>query len=119
MPLDERGLYAPADFSGLRSRAFDAPCANFGARALRAALRVPKRDKHGRAYLGRDHALLGNGFHPAAEAERLLLDAAEQIGAAHDAIEIDGRHWLRTPINAGADRPKARPQPRRAERNDP
>lgn len=117
MPLDERGLYAPADFSALRSSAFDAPRANLGARALRAALRVPKRDKHGRPHLGRDQALLGNGFHSAAEAERLLLDAAEQIGLGHEAVEIDGRHWLRTRINAGADRPNTCPpcRPQRRE----
>ena len=117
MPLDERGLYAPADFSALRSSAFDAPRANLGARALRAALRAPKRDKHGRRYSGRDQALLGNGFHSAAEAERLLLEAAEQSGLGHEAVEIDGRHWLRTRINAGADRPRTCP-PCRARRRD-
>ena len=90
MPLDERGLYAPADFSALRSRAFDAPRVNSGARALRAALRMPKRDKHGRRYRGRDRSLLGHGHHPAAEAERILLDEADRLGLGPAAI-VQGR----------------------------
>ena len=109
MPLDERGLYAPADFSALRSRAFDAPRFNSGARALRAALRMPKRDKHGRRYRGRGRSLLGRGHHPAAEAERILLDDADRLGLGHEAVEIEAGHWLATEINAGADAPRPCP----------
>lgn len=122
MPLDERGLYAPADFSALRSLAFDAPRVNSGARALRAALRMPKRDKHGRRYRGRDRSLLGRGHHPAAEAERILLDEADRLGLGHEAVEIEARHWLETEINAGADAPKpctpCRSTARRAGKDD-
>lgn len=101
MPLDERGLWSPADFSGLRSERFAAPRLGTGLRARRAHLRAPKRDRHGREYLGRDHALLGHGFHDVREAERLLLDAAEGLGLPHESVQIDAQPWLDTEINAG------------------
>ena len=101
MPLDDRGLWSPADFSRLRSETFSAPRLGGGLRARRAYLRTPKRDRHGRAYLGRDQALLGHGFHDAREAERLLLDAAEEQGLSHEAIAIEAEPWLETEINAG------------------
>lgn len=101
MPLDDRGLYAPADFSQNRSQAFAAPQLAPSLRAQRARLREPKRDKHGRPYLGRNHALLGHGFHDVQEAERLLLDAAAEVGLAHDAVEIEAAPWLETEINSG------------------
>ena len=101
MPLDHRGLWSPADFSQLRSRTFAAPRLGCGLRARRAYLREPKRDQHGREYLGRNHALLGHGFHDVREAERLLLDAAAEQELGHDSIEIEGRPWLETDINAG------------------
>ena len=43
----------------------------------------------------------GHGFHDVREAERLLLDAAAEQGLGHDSIEIEGRPWLETDINAG------------------
>jgi len=101
MPLDDRGLWSPADFSGLRSETFSAPQLGGRLRAQRAHLRVPKRDRHGREYLARDHALLGNGFHDAREAERLLLDATEEHGLPHEAVSIEAEPWLQTEINAG------------------
>ena len=101
MPLDERGLWSPADFSRLRSENFSAPRLGGRLRAQRAHLRVPKRDRHGREYIGRDHALLGNGFHDAREAERLLLDAAAEQGLPHEAVSIEAEPWLQTEINAG------------------
>ncbi len=101
MPLDERGLWSPADFSRLRSETFSAPRLGGGLRARRAYLREPKRDRHGREYQGRNHALLGNGFHDVREAERLLLDAADDQGLGHDAVAIEARPWLETEINAG------------------
>ncbi len=101
MPLDHRGLWSPADFSQLRSRTFATPRLGCGLRARRAYLREPKRDQHGREYVGRNHALLGHGFHDVREAERLLLDAAAEQGLGHDSIEIEGRPWLETDINAG------------------
>lgn len=110
MPLDQRGLYAPADFSALRSNRFDAPRVNAGVRARRAALRAPALDKAGREYPARSQALLGNGFHDAREAERLLLETADALGADHAGIEIEGRHWLETEIQAGSER-AARPCP--------
>ena len=101
MSLDERGLWSPADFSHLRSETFSAPRLGGGLRAERASLRAPKRDRHGRAYQGRNHSLLGRGFHDVREAEQLLLDAAEAQGLSHDSLEIDARPWLETEINAG------------------
>ena len=100
MPLDHRGLWAPADFSALRSETFSAPRLAVGLRARRAFLRQPKRDKHGRVYEGRNHALLGDGFHDAREAERLLLDAAAEQGLDHHAVRIEAAPWLETEINA-------------------
>lgn len=100
MPLDDRGLWSPADFSRLRSETFSAPRLGGRLRARQAHLRVPKRDRHGREYLARDHALLGNGFHDAREAERLLLDAAEEQGLTHEAVSISAEPWLQTEINA-------------------
>lgn len=85
----------------LRSRRYSPPAISTGARAVRANLRVPKTDRHGRRYIGRDQHLLGHGFHDSREAERLLLDAAEQLGLDHRAVELDARHWLETEINAG------------------
>ena len=101
MPLDERGLWSPADFSELRSERFATPRLGTGLRARRAHLRKPKRSRQGREYLGRDHALLGHGFHDAREAERLLLDAAESLGLPHDSVQIEAQPWLETEINAG------------------
>ncbi len=101
MPLDDRGLWSPADFSRLRSESFSAPRLGGGLRARRAHLRTPKRDRHGRPYLGRDHALLGHGFHDVREAERLLLDAADEHGLSHDSVAIEAEPWLETEINAG------------------
>ena len=101
MPLDERGLWAPADFSGLRSERFSAPRLGRCLRAQRAYLREAKRDCHGREYLGRNHSLLGHGFHDAREAERLLLDAADEQGLLHEAVAIEAEPWLETEINAG------------------
>ena len=101
MPLDERGLWSPADFSRLRSETFSAPRLGGRLRAQRAHLRAPKRDRHGREYIGRDHALLGNGFHDAREAERLLLDAAAEQGLPHESVSIEAEPWLQTEINAG------------------
>ncbi len=101
MPLDERGLWSPADFSQLRSTRFTAPRLGGGLRATRACLREPKQDRHGRPYPGRNHALLGHGFHDAREAERLLLDAAAEQGLTHEAVEIETAAWLETEINAG------------------
>ncbi len=101
MPLDERGLWSPADFSELRSERFSAPRLGVGLRAQRACLRTPKRDRHGREYLGRGQSLLGHGFHDAREAERLLLEAAEEAGLPHESVEIEARPWLDTEINAG------------------
>ena len=89
------------DFSHLRSRRYQPPAINTGVRAVRANLRVAKTDKHGRTYIGRDQHLLGQGFHDGREAERLLLDAADQLGLDHKAVELDARHWLETEINAG------------------
>ena len=100
MPLDDRGLWSPADFSALRSEIFSAPQLGGGLRARRAFLREPKQDRHGRRYEGRNHALLGHGFHDAREAERLLLDAAEQQGLPHDAVQIEAAPWLETEINS-------------------
>lgn len=91
----------PADFSALRSQRYSPPAVNTGVRAVRANLRVPKRDKHGRTYQGRDHHLLGHGFHDSREAERLLLQTAEELGLDHRAVELEARPWLRTQINAG------------------
>jgi len=101
MPLDERGLWSPADFSRLRSETFSAPRLGGRLRAQRAHLRVPKRDRHGREYVARDHALLGHGFHDTREAERLLLDAADEQGLTHEAVSIEAEPWLETEINAG------------------
>ena len=101
MPLDERGLWSPADFSQLRSERFLAPQLGRGLRARRAFLREPKRDSHGRDYVGRNHALLGHGFHDVREAERLLLDAADEQSLSHNAIAIEAKPWLETEINAG------------------
>ncbi len=103
MPLDERGLYAPADFSALRSRRFAAPQVAAGLRVQHGCLREPKQTRQGREYLGRNHHLLGQGFHDSREAERLLLEAAAQEGLPHDSVEIEARPWLETEINAGAD----------------
>ena len=89
------------DFSPLRSRRYAPPAINTGVRAVRANLRVAKTDKHGRPYIGRDQHLLGQGFHDGREAERLLLDAADQLGLDHQAVELEARHWLQTEINAG------------------
>lgn len=102
MPLDDRGLYAPADFSDLRSQRFAAPQVAAGLRVQRGCLREPKRSQQGREYLGRNHHLLGEGFHDAREAERLLLAAAEEEGLPHDSVEIEARPWLETEINASA-----------------
>ena len=102
MPLDERGLYAPADFTGLRSQRFSAPRVATGMRVERGCLREPKRSRQGREYLGRNHHLLGQGFHDSREAEQLLLDAAEQEGLGHESIEIEALPWLETEINASA-----------------
>ena len=101
MPLDDRGLWAPADFSALRSETFSAPRLGGGLRAQRAYLREPKRDRHGRSYEGRNHALLGQGFHDTREAERLLLEAASERGLSHDAVRIEARPWLNSEIQAG------------------
>ena len=101
MPIDDRGLWSPADFSQLRSERFSAPQLGCGVRARRAYLREAKRDRHGREYLGRNHALLGQGFHDAREAERLLLDAAAEQGLTHEAVAIEAEPWLETEINAG------------------
>ncbi len=101
MPLDDRGLWSPADFSQLRSETFSAPRLGRCLRAQRAHLREPKRDCHGREYLGRNHALLGHGFHDVREAERLLLDAADEQGLSHEAVAIEAQPWLETEINAG------------------
>ena len=101
MPLDDRGLWSPADFSRLRSETFSAPQLGRGLRAQRAYLREPRRDRHGRSYVGRNHALLGSGFHDTREAERLLLDAAEEQGLSHEAVAIEAAPWLETEINAG------------------
>lgn len=101
MPIDDRGLWSPADFSQLRSERFSAPRLGRELRARRACLRETKRDRHGRPYLGRNHALLGSGFHDAREAERLLLDAAAEQGLSHEAVEIEAAPWLETEINAG------------------
>ena len=100
MPLDHRGLWSPADFSTLRSETFSVPQLGAGLRVRHAFLREPQRDRHGRAYDGRAHALLGHGFHDAREAERLLLDAAAQQGLPHDAIQIEAAPWLETEINS-------------------
>ncbi len=89
------------DLDRLRSRRYAPPAINTGVRAVRANLRVAKTDKHGRPYIGRDQHLLGQGFHDSREAERLLLDAADQLGLDHKAVELDARHWLETEINAG------------------
>ena len=99
MPLDQRGLWSPADFSQLRSETFSAPQLGGRLRARRAYLREPKRDRHGRDYQGRNHALLGHGFHHTREAERLLLDAAESEGLTHESIQIEAAPWLETEIN--------------------
>lgn len=101
MPLDERGLWSPADFSQLRSERFSAPQLGGSLRARRAYLREAKRDRRGREYSGRNHALLGSGFHDIREAERLLLDAATEQGLSHDAVVIEAEPWLETEINAG------------------
>ena len=101
MPLDDRGLWSPADFSQLRSETFSAPRLGRSFRAQRAHLREPKRDQHGREYLGRNHTLLGNGFHDVREAELLLLDAADEQGLPHEAVSIEAQPWLETEINAG------------------
>ncbi len=101
MPLDERGLWSPADFSRARSERYSAPRLGGGLRAERACLRTPKRDRQGREYLGRDHALLGNGFHDVREAERLLLETAEAQGLSHESVAIEARPWLETEISAG------------------
>ncbi len=101
MPIDERGLWAPADFSQLRSETFSAPRLGGGLRAQRAYLREPKRDRRGRDYAGRNHALLGQGFHGTREAERLLLDAAAERGLSHESVAIEAQPWLQTEINAG------------------
>lgn len=101
MPLDDRGLWSPADFTQLRSERFSAPRLGRGLRARRAYLREPKRDRHGREYQGRNHALLGHGFHDVAEAEQLLLDAAAEQGLSHEAVTIEAEPWLETEINAG------------------
>lgn len=84
-----------------RSQRYGLPAINTGSRAVRANLRVGKTDRHGRGYVGRDQHLLGQGFHDSREAERLLLDAAEELGLGHDAVELEARHWLETEINAG------------------
>ena len=84
-----------------RSRRYAPPAVSTGTRAVRANLRVAKTDRHGRRYTGRDQHLLGQGFHDSREAERLLLDAAEQLGLDHRAVELNARHWLETEINAG------------------
>ena len=101
MPLDERGLWSPADFSQSRSERYSAPRLGGGLRAQRAYLKTPKRDRRGREYLGRDHALLGHGFHDLREAERLLLETAAAQGLPHDSLEIEAQPWLATEINAG------------------
>jgi len=101
MPLDERGLWSPADFSRLRSERFSAPRLGCGLRARRAYLREAKADRHGREYLGRGDALLGHGFHEVGEAERLLLEAAAEQGLGHEAVAIEAEPWLETEINAG------------------
>ena len=100
MPLDDRGLWSPADFSQLRSRTFSAPRLGGGLRARRAFLREPKQDRHGRNYQGRNHALLGHGFHDTQEAERLLLEAADEQGLPHDAVQIEAVPWLETEIGS-------------------
>ena len=84
-----------------RSQRYAPPAIHSGSRAVRANLRVRKTDRHGRGYVGRDQHLLGQGFHDSREAERLLLDAAEELGLGHDAVELEARHWLETEINAG------------------
>ena len=101
MPIDERGRWSPADFSRTRSQRYSPPSLGGCLRAQRAYLRTPKRDRHGRPYLGRDHALLGHGFHDAREAERLLLEAAAAHGLPHEFIAIEARPWLETDIQAG------------------
>ena len=101
MPLDDRGLWSPAEFSELRSESFSVPRLGRCLRAQRAYLREAKRDRHGREYLGRNHALLGQGFHGVREAERLLLEAAEERGLSHEAVAIEAEPWLETEINAG------------------
>ncbi len=100
MPIDDRGLWSPADFSQLRSERFSAPRLGGRLRAQRASLRTPKLDAHGRAYQGRNHALLGQGFHDVREAERLLLEAAEEQGLSHDAVSIEAASWLETEIQS-------------------
>jgi len=100
MPLDDRGLWSPADFSRLRSGTFSAPRLGGGLRAQRACLREPKRDRDGRPYVGRNHHLLGHGLHDIREAERLLIDAADEQGLSHDAIELEAEPWLEAEINA-------------------
>jgi hypothetical protein len=99
MPLDDRGLWSPADFSRLRSETFSAPQLGRSLRARRAHLREPKRDRSGREYFGSNHALLGNGFHDIREAERLLLNAADEQGLSHDAVAIEAEPWLESEIN--------------------
>ena len=44
---------------------------------------------------------VGHGFHDSREAERLLLESADELGLDHHALELDTRHWLETDINAG------------------
>ncbi len=89
-----------SDPSG-RSRRYQPPAISTGTRATRANLRVAKTDKHGRGYEGRDQHLLGHGFHDSREAERLLLEGADELGLGHRAVELDTRPWLETDINAG------------------
>lgn len=87
------------DFSHSRSRRYHPPAIAAGARATSAGLRTPRIDAHGRPYLGRAVRLLGHGHHDAREAERLLLDAAQQEGIPHHHIELHTQPWLQTDIH--------------------
>jgi len=57
-------------------------------RARRAYLATPKKDKSGRDYIGQDEVLITCGM-PAGEAEKHMLDAAEEVGASHEQIRIE------------------------------
>ena len=102
MPLDEQGLWQPAEssFAALRSCRYGAPAVASGRRAVSAGLRTPRVDAHGRPYMGRGVRLLGGGVHDAREAERLLLDAAAEEGVSHDEIELETKPWLETEIQS-------------------
>jgi hypothetical protein len=42
-----------------------------------------------------------DSFHDVREAERLLLDAAEEQGLSHESVAIEVEPWLESEINAG------------------